>query len=191
MSGDHRSCTPFSNSFAGLPMLQVYDRKLKKMRPAKGSTKEEFTDFMKETTAKVNSLLEGGSSREKWLGAFGRWVKPRFSFDNPRIHGGKKKGGDIMRACGLSTEQRFPLPRYSPDIHRVIEHTHANVCYAFQEWLDMHEDDFNLPAYKLKLEELFYARMVDRVIDSDAITLPKLFAKIIEFEGGWPPKPWR
>lgn len=172
-------------------MPQVKDSKTRRERPARGTTKAEFVDFLKETVEKIKKLLEGGESRLLWEVAGLSGVEPMFSFDNPRIHGGAERWEELMLACDLEKKQRYPLSPYSPDIHRVIEHTHARLCGDFQRWINSHTGPFDLPAYKSKLFELFYERQTPEVIANDVKTLPALYAAIIKAGGGWPPKPFR
>lgn len=172
-------------------MPQSWDKKLKKWRPARGTTKREFIDFCKTAVAVINAKLADETCRKAWEEAGLKGVKPTISFDNPNIHGGEKNWGNIMAACGMTKRQRFPLTKYSPDIHRIIEHTHARLVRDFQEWLDTHDGDFDLPAYKVKLIQLFYEKQTAKVIAADVSTLRELYSEIIKAGGGWPPKRFR
>lgn len=147
--------------------------------------------MLKAAVEAINTKLAGGASREAWELAGLARVEPTLSFDNPRVHGGPNRWIEIMNACRLSKEQRFLLPPYSPDMHRVIEHTHARLVSDFQGWLNTHVGDFDLPAYKAKLQELFYERQTADVIAADVSTLPALYGAIIRAEGAWPPKSFR
>jgi hypothetical protein len=77
----------------------------------------------------------------------------------------------------------------------VIEHTHATIVAAFNDWL-YHDpsDTFTLDDYKPQLEELFYndpSVAPPEVIIGDVATLPELYEDIISKEGGWAAKAFR
>ena len=96
-----------------------------------------------------------------------------------------------MPALQLEAQDHFELPSNSCDMHRVIEHTHARLAAAFNDWLC---DRFTMDDYKRKLEELFYSdpRVASAgVIMGDVATLPELYEEIIAKEGGWAAKAFR
>lgn len=191
-------------------------------RPAKSITRSEFIEFMKRARAAFYrrrgsfphrlrwnvelGLPLYGKSRERfemprpkgapakdwedgWLG----W-DPIFSFDNPSAHGGK--GGKlVLPALQLDASDHFELPSNSPDIHRVIERTHARLVGAFNDWL-YHDasDAFSMADYMAKLEDLFYNEpgvASRQVIMADVVKLPELYENVIANEGGWADKAFR
>jgi hypothetical protein len=86
--------------------------------PAKGTTTREFQDIMK-------IFVPDATARMQKYG-----LKPLFSWDNNRI-----QASASLRAMGLREEQKVPLPAYSPDMHKVIEHVFAHVKRAVQDAL--------------------------------------------------------
>ena len=160
-------------------------------------TMAEFTDFMKRAKQAVEARLQDPALRELWEKAVGTLGQagcgPIYSFDHPNIHGGKKPQV-IMRALGLTLADHFMLPTHSCDIHRVIEHTHARLVRAFQNWLYDDSTKYNLATYKAVLEQLFYFGTVvaqPAVIAKDVKGLPKLFEELVKIGGAWPPKHFR
>jgi hypothetical protein len=95
----------------------------------------------------------------------------------------------------LEAPDHFELPSNSCDIHRVIEHTHARLVAAFNDWLYHDPSDMlTMDDYKRKLEELFYndpSVASPAVIMGDVATLPELYEEIISKEGGWAAKAFR
>ena len=57
--------------------------------------------------------------------------QPIFSWDNPRIHG--TVGDNTWRALGITKDNHTLLPPYSPDMHFVIETSHAIICTALRK----------------------------------------------------------
>lgn len=55
-----------------------------------------------------------------------------YSYDNPSIH---KAAEEMLEKMGITQNERVRLPPYSPDMHKVIEHAHANVARIFQNHL--------------------------------------------------------
>ena len=155
-------------------------------------------------------LRDNPAVRYRWETTVGRWgwptqVKkqppippeednePIFSFDNPAIHGGKHPE-IIMRAMNLTLDDHFELPPNSCDIHKVIEHMHARLVGAFQEWMYADSTSYDLPTYKLALERIFYTDpsvASHQVIMKDMQSLPALFRELVAIEGAWPKKMWR
>jgi hypothetical protein len=207
------------------PQLRLYTLLLAmqtaKGKPAKSITRNEFIEFMKRARAAFYKkqgifanrcrwnfelgtplcgearqrfelpLPEGSSLNwdEGWLG----W-HPIFSFDNPPAHGGEG-GKRVLPALQLEAPDHFELPSNSCDIHRVIEHTHARLVAAFNDWLYHDPSDMlTMDDYKRKLEELFYndpSVASPAVIMGDVATLPELYEEIISKEGGWAAKAFR
>lgn len=64
----------------------------------------------------------------------------------------------------MPKEQRLELTPYSPDMQRVIEHTHGRLMSDFQERLDTHDGEYDTLKYKERLFTLFYLRQTPKVI---------------------------
>lgn len=120
------------------------------------------------------------------------WWAPIFSFDKPPIHGGKDTsfpGRPVLQALGLEAPQNFPLIPHSPDIHRVIEHTHARLVGEFNDWLYHNPSNkITTKEYKEKLVELFYGSPTvarSEVITKDVFGLVFCFKDIVARDGNW------
>ena len=120
---------------------------------------------------------------------------PIFSFDHPRIHGGQHPEL-IFEEMGLHPKfSHFWLPTNSPDIHKVIEHTHARLVQTFQTWLFRDSSTYSLQEYKKALEMIFYSHSVDfssvaswQVIKADVDSLHATLREVAGLKGGWPEK---
>lgn len=105
--------------FLGLGMQRVRDG-----LPAKGVTRAEFIDFLKRVKQRVETEISG-KAQAAWEKKCGKGARPIYSFDNPRIHGGRN-WAEVMRAAGISDKAHYNLSVNSPDLHRIIEHTHTH-----------------------------------------------------------------
>jgi hypothetical protein len=88
---------------------------------AEGPTKEEFRDFVKSCTTKLQELTGNPRFRASQV---------HWSWDNPTIHGSVADGD--WKGLGITDRNFMAVPTYSPDMHKVIEHIHANVCRSLQ-----------------------------------------------------------
>lgn len=136
----------------------------------------------------VHTNMDG--SAFSW-GPYSQW-DPVLSFDKPPIHGGRDKGfqgRSVLSALGLEARHSFPLPPHSPDIHRVIEHTHARLVGEFSSWLYTEQSNtLTMQDYKKKLLELFWFHpkvAQPAVIWKDVQGLPALYQSIVERGGTW------
>lgn len=144
---------------------------------AKGPTEEEFRDFIKVVKQKYISRCKKA----------GVQARPIFSWDNPRIHGSVKNG--TWDDLGITTTNFMSVPCYSPDMHNVIETSHAVICQALRKDVQEYGAGQALEFYMQKLEQHFYKlltvkwarRTVKRLF---AVTLPA----ILERGGAYPPK---
>lgn len=75
---------------------------------------------------------------------------PIWSFDHPTIHGGET-GAPVLEALGLSEAEHFPLTHNSPDLHRVVERTHARLCRRFDRWFLLQRQEHPMSRYKEEL----------------------------------------
>ncbi|PNH03894.1 hypothetical protein TSOC_010003 [Tetrabaena socialis] len=96
-------------------------------KPAKGPTADEFKDF-------ISNVKAAYAVR---CAAAGIACRPIWSWDNPRIHGSVEKGDWESR--GITTANHTQLPTYSPDMHNVIETSHALICAALQKGINDHK----------------------------------------------------
>lgn len=115
-----------------------------------------------------------------------------FSWDNPKIHG-SVEGGDWV-GKGVTTQNHTMLPEFSPDMHNVIETSHAIICRAIQTFINEHKPtpEDTLDLYGEKLVALFHEMLTPEWAEA---TVKRLFAvtlpAILEKEGDYPPKSCR
>lgn len=85
----------------------------KKGETAKSMTLAEFADHLRNVGREL--VARGERLQRQW-----------FSWDNARANGGSEQ----LLAAGLPADHRLPLPPYSPDLHRVVEHAIGRVKAA-------------------------------------------------------------
>lgn len=145
---------------------------------ARGPTEAEFKSVVRGC---INAWTEKGES-----------VEPIFSWDNARIHGNVRE--DDWASWGITTRTHTLLPPYSPDMHSVIELSHARVMDAMQKFMNDRVGiaDDSLPVYTKKVEELFFEVITPAWAQA---TTHRLFIEvlpaILEAGGDYPPKQLR
>lgn len=164
-------------------------------KPAGGPTAEEFADFIKDVDKEMRARIEdpthAHSIHELWPhDDDGNQLDPLYSYDNTNIHEAAWQffgGMDILR---------YPLPPYSPDMHKVIEHVHAIICTALRSWIT-HEEE-HAPGevvhgtlYMDKLTEIFNEKIQPSSIKKDCMSLVATYRAIIHSDGSYPPKRFR
>lgn len=118
-----------------------------------------------------------------WRDAVGRH-RPMWSFDNDRIHQNKQR----LAYLQINSNNRFPLPPNSPDMHRVVERCIARLKAAFRGWLYDNPSKRTMADYRAALVDLFKRTQTADVINKDVKKLPKLWPAILRAGGDWPPK---
>jgi len=155
----------------------------KKGRPAKGCTAREFCDVMR-------SIHEAASTRVTPLLVGSEQQQLVWSFDNDRVH---QAALPQLREEGLLTNTNIaPLPPFSPDMHKVVEHCIARltgmVAAALADTEDVHQD----VAYWMgRLEAMFFGGVTADSIARDVGSLAETYMAILEVEGGYPAKRYR
>jgi hypothetical protein len=89
------------------------------------------------------------------------------------------------------TKVRVPLPKYSPDCHRVIEHIFGQL--SFKLYREMYRRGSQLTSTQAIAQyvvQQFHSLTADSM-QRDADGLPKLYDWIIENQGAWPPRKMR
>lgn len=141
-----------------------------------GTTTAEFIWLMKQIRQAVEKGLRSNPDLE--LGEH----QVLYSYDNPRIHQGAQ---DDLEEIGISPLDRVPLPPYSPDMHKVIEHIHSNLGKALKRRLDEDSRICKPKHYAEVLQEEFY-KMDTASIQSDIKSLKKTYNEIARRGGEWP-----
>lgn len=151
-----------------LPGMQGKDK------PARGTTSEEFMGHMLGIQAATDSKWDMVPNKSEWHGRH----DARYSFDNPSIH---EKAVPELERLGF---ERVPLPTYSPDMHKVIEHVHANIGREFRKKL-IEDASIKKEQYASILEEIFF-NITQASIAKDVMSLPDTYEEIKRLQGNWP-----
>lgn len=172
----------------------VQDKKSKRTRPAAGPTALEFTEeVMKPTMEAANKLLRGNPEFAEY---FPEGASVLYSFDSARIHQSAlskdKEGKSMLGAIGFDAEQhRVPLPPYSPDMHKVIEHAHGRAVNKFQDWLYKTPGPFTMKKYKKQFEKIFKECCTPSIVSADVDSLKGLYNEIRRVQGQLPARQMR
>lgn len=155
----------------------------KQGKPAKGCTAREFCDVMK-------AIQEAASERVAPLLVGNEQQQLVWSFDNDRVH---QSALPMLREQGLLTNtNRAPLPPFSPDMHKVVEHCIARLtCMVAAELADTEDVHQNVAYWMAKLEEMFFGGISAESIARDVASLAETYMAILEVEGAWPAKKYR
>lgn len=107
-----------------------------------------------------------------------------WSYDNDKIH------QDIILQSQLRIggRNRAPLPPYSHDIHRVVEHTLGRLKRRFNLWLYTHPQQRSMQDYMRALQHIFYSIGETKAIADDVASLPSVYRAIKKAKGDWPPR---
>ena len=160
---------------------------------------------MQQLQAAVQQKLEQPEHRAAWVAATGGTPKdcpPIYSFDNPAIHLNNHAylmELDLAKVSApgapvVPTEHWLQLPPYSGDLHRTIERVHARICGQFQHWLNTNTTVRTMEFYCTHLARIFYDTQTDKVISAcmnkKNASLPALYRKVVELDGGKAPRPY-
>jgi hypothetical protein len=121
-------------------------------------------------------------------------VKPLISFDNDKIHLSAldKHAVQLKKQYKWdSSTMRCPLSPYSPDMHRVIEHTHGLATIKFRQWLYNNPKKYEVHEYQAAFEEIYRECSSAPVISADVASLPEVYKAVIAEDGGWPRSAFR
>jgi hypothetical protein len=97
-------------------------------------------------------------------GGWRNFWSPIWSFDNPSIHG-EKSAQAILQHMNWTAADIFPLPAWSSDIHKVIEHTHSRLVDVFFTWYYNDRKLHSVRRHKAELEETFHNHPVEASAD--------------------------
>lgn len=126
-------------------------------------------------------------------GRDGVQLEPLYSFDSAKIHVSAlgAQFAWLHQKIKWSMGMRFPLPVYSPDMHRVIEHAHARAVLHFRQWLYEHPKEVTIGRYKAEFERLFRECCTPDIIAQDVAGLPELYKVVKARSGAWAPRKYR
>lgn len=107
-----------------------------------------------------------------------------YSLDNDSAH---KKALPLLEEAGvLNSSNRAPLPALSPDMHKVVEHTHALLMHHFNEMLETVDDSpRSVEFYIEKLREIFFREVTAEIITKDTRSLRATYKAIKAANGGY------
>lgn len=99
---------------------------------------------------------------------------PIYSFDGPNIH-----------RCALAEmvphvherENTFPLPAYSPDMHKVFQHVHAILTNQLQDLIASKRGQGSVKYWRGQLKKLFWG-LKPKSVQKDIESLPATFLHI-------------
>jgi len=115
-------------------------------------------------------------------------MQPIFSYDNIKLH----EGAEGV----IDPSERAPLPPYSPDMHKVIEHVFNWLSEAFRVHVlaAIIADNHGGKIYRLqtwyKIIEGLTKAYETEWVQADIKTLKSIYAVIIENEGRHAPRPF-
>lgn len=155
---------------------------------AKGPTALEFVEDVLQPAVEV---AESRLAPLLGVGRDGEQLKPTFSFDNAKIHESGMTFEEALQKFNWSDDMRFPLPTYSPDMHRVIEHAHARAVLQFGKWLYQHPKEYTISKYKKEFERIFRECCKPSTIAADVKGLPELYKVVVQKKGAWAQKELR
>jgi hypothetical protein len=86
---------------------------------------------------------------------------------------------------------RLPLPKYSPDCHRVIEHIFGQLSFKLHR--EMYRRQSQLEDAQAIADFIVqqFASLQPESIGKDAAGLPDLYKWIVDHQGAWPPRKMR
>lgn len=142
--------------------------------PAKGITAAEFGPL-------AGEIKQAAIKKFKQLGLP---FKPLLSWDNDSVHTSHLTR--LPEYGVFSGRDRKALPARSPDLHRVIERSHARLCQRFIKQLHYQGDIYTAEQYIQQLRDLFFQHESADVINKDVQQLPKLY-RVVAKEGGYAP----
>lgn len=158
---------------------------VQKLRAAKAPTHKEFRAF-------IRAVLKEWRAKEQ---AAGRHVAdPILSWDNAPVHG-RVREGEWADLNIHADSTHMGVPPYSPDMHSVIELSHALVCKKMKAQIARGEwsrEGTGLMPYIKELERLFYSMITPEWAQK---TTHRLFIDvlpaIVAIRGDYPPKKLR
>lgn len=152
---------------------------------AKEPTAKAIQDFLHDCNQRIVSLKVEGKLPKNFY--------PLWSLDNTNIHkcaiANWGTNPDLTK-LGIDGQLLLPPP-YSPDLHKVVEHVHAQLCQEFYKWLHGSEPLHDIQAYFAQLEKIFKKIITAKSIQKDVQSLLQTYDAVIECEGQYPPKKFR
>lgn len=146
---------------------------------------------MKPLKAKADAIMEANAH----LLANPEEYEPIFSYDKCSIHTCDYTVEKLAELGIVEGQNTFPLPTNAADLHKVIEHVHANLTNGMQTVLWADRELRGMRFYKAQLRGMFEAlsaRSVQKDIDSLLATCEVIAGGKQQggTEGDWAPAPY-
>lgn len=107
----------------------------------------------------------------------------QYSFDNATAH---ERWEEV-----ITESQRFYLPACSPDMHKAVEHLHAQMELKMQIWMRQLGHKASLAECQQQLEHIFFNEIKAESIRGDVRSLVDTYKAIVAAGGAYPPKQYR
>lgn len=125
--------------------------------------------------------------------------RPLFSWDNNHSQTAKvvdKKlfFHDTPLASGETyniDDHKIPIPPYSPDMHRIIEHVFNRLVHNLYARIYRFPEQFKTPKDVADLLVHAFFEMTAESIAKDVEQMPELYAWLVNNGGKWPPRGMR
>lgn len=139
-----------------------------KGEPARGCTRDEFINMLKEVAVK--------KAQEKGI------KRPILVFDN-QFKGVHQQ----WEYVGLQHEDQMePIPPYSPDFNKVIEHVHTNQETKLKSKLETKTAEMHPAGLKKLLEQSILEASNQRSIAKDVESMRDTWQAVVRNDGGYP-----
>lgn len=142
----------------------------RKSQAARSATSEEF----------IQSVMCDAEKGAHDLGI----EHPIYAFDNASIHNAAK--------ATMPHSALLPIPAWSPDFMKAIEHNHQYVCDKFEKLvMSVGDQKKTSEWFRSKLESTFYEQSTPARVGADIKSLKQTYQGIIAARGGYGPKSQR
>lgn len=155
---------------------------------AKAPTAQEIQDFLADLFKKIKQMTCAPGEAPGPSKPFLPTYQPMISLDNASIHIKAVEDKEWLRQHPWGG-RRLPLPPYSPDIHKVIEHVHGTITNTFRERLRaLKQPHGTVLEYYQEVEDIFYQKFSSDGVSRDQQSLQLTCREILKQNGGYPPQ---
>jgi len=160
------------------------------IKAAKTPNSDEIVDIVRDLLARIQKCICAAGEQPCATKPFPAGFKPRISLDNAACHTRAKA---VLREdpAFCAAAELVDLPPWSPDLHKVIEHTHANLQRVFLDHLGDSPSYEDVPAMFAKLQQLFQKHITAESVQKDVLSLQHTAEAIIKCDGYYPDKALR
>jgi hypothetical protein len=157
------------------------------LQAAKDMTSKEFRDHLQAAVAEIRRRLEE-------LGTTWEEFQPLFSWDNNHSQVGADKRfvrwmSPLASGQPVDLDQlRVPLPQYSPDIHRVIEHIFNRLQFTLYQHMYRYPNSLSTLRDVAEFLVLQFYSITPESISKDVDGLPDVIDWVAGNGGAYPPR---